>query len=470
MQLMGRYIICFVLISVLFATSVDAAERRPNFLIILGDNVGQDWFGCYGSDEKCTPQIDRLATTGTRFEHCYVTPLCSTTRAEFYTGRYGFRTGWHTHHDAAIYGGGGFDPRRESTWARLLQATGYKTAITGKWQINDLSVDTDALALSGFDEHLVWTGALAGKGNSHERWQAFLQSGKKHELESRYWDPVVYRNGQHMTLQGRFGPDEYADYLIDFMRRHRETPFVAYYATPLVHIPTVPTPLSPNPGAPEREQFAGMVRYLDHQVGRLVAELDRLGLRENTIVVFMTENGTATRLGGMVRGRRAPGGLGGVTEGGVNVPLIVNCPARFREGRVSKALVDCTDLLPTMLQWAGVEMPRDREIDGRSFAAQVSSDASPPNGREWIFSQYAEKRVIRDRRFKLFSTGAFYDLTADPLEKNDLVHSSDSAVVTARTRLQKVLSELPPTSHLPFAPRSDSAFKLEAARQKSQTK
>jgi arylsulfatase A-like enzyme len=460
-----RLLFCLTL-ALALASFAEAAERRPNFLFILGDNVGQDWFGCYGSDEKCTPYIDRLAATGVRFEHCYVTPLCSTTRAELLTGRYGFRTGWHTHHDAAIYGGGGFDARREITWARLLQAAGYKTAIAGKWQINDLSVDTDALALSGFDEHLVWTGALLGTGNSHERWQTFLKAGKKHELESRYWDPIVYQSGQQTTISGRFGPDVYADYLIDFIQRHREEPFIAYYATPLVHVPTVPTPLTPNKDAPERQQFAGMVRYLDHQVGRLVGELNTLGLRDNTIVIFTTDNGSPTRLAGMVGGKRAPGGLGALTEGGLDVPLVVNCPARVPQGRVRQALVDCSDFLPTLLDLAGVELPRDRAIDGRSFAAQLKSDPNPPPGRDWIFSQYATTRVIRDRRFKLYSTGAVYDLQADPLEKTNLELSSAPETAAARDRLHHALAQLPPNTQLPFAPRSSSAFQLEAAKKK----
>src|SRR5688572_814100 len=106
-------------------SAADAAERPPNFLFILGDNLGKDWFGCYGSQEQCTPQIDKLAAGGVRFAHCYMTALCSTSRAALLTGRYGFRTGWHTHHDAAIYGGGGFDWQRETTFARVLKAAGY---------------------------------------------------------------------------------------------------------------------------------------------------------------------------------------------------------------------------------------------------------------------------------------------------------------------------------------------------------
>lgn len=456
-------------LSVAVAGAADP-PRRPNFLVVLADNVGQDWFGCYGSDEGCTPRVDRLAAEGVRFRHCYVTPLCSTTRAEFYTGRYGLRTGWHTHHDAAIYGGGGFDWRRETTWARVLHDAGYATAITGKWQINDLSVDVDALRRHGFAEHLVWTGMLEGRGDAEKRWQASIAPGGNRELESRYWDPIVYRNGVHEHLTGSFGPDVYVDYLIDFMRRNRERPFVAYYAMPLVHIPTVTTPTSPDAAAPEREKFAGMVRYLDRQIGRLVDELDAMNLRNDTIVLFMTDNGTSRNLAGGVGGKRSTGGLGTLTEGGLDVPLIVNGPTRIAEGVVSSALVDASDVFPTLLELAGVSAPTNVTLDGRSFAAQIDRRTNRPAGRDWIFAQYADVRVVRDQRFKLFSTGQLYDLANDPGEKQDLSAQPVGEAAAARTRLQAVLDGLPANVNLPFEPRSSSAFKLRAESKQTPSK
>ena len=457
-----------VLAASLYGGVATGADRRPNFLVILADNIGQDWFDCYGSMEKCTPQVDKLAAGGVRFEHCYVTPLCSTTRVEMYTGRYGLHTGWHTHHDSAIYGGGGLDPKREVTWARALRDAGYKTAITGKWQINDLAVDVDALKQHGFDEHLVWTGHLVGEGNAEERWQASIKPGGSRELESRYWNPVVYRNGERQNMSETFGPDTYVDYLVDFMKRHRDDPFVAYYAMPLVHVPTITTPLSPKKDAPEREQFAGMVRYLDHQVGQLVEALERLKLRDDTIVLFMTDNGTSDRLKGRVHGNRASGGLGTLSEGGLDVPMILNCPARIAQGRVSKALVDCSDVFPTLLDLAGVPIPAGLVIDGRSFASQLSvSESLPPPPRQWIFAQYASKRVVRNDRFKLYSTGELYDVSVDATETTNLAANTDADVAAARKRLQTVLDGLPADATLPFPFRSSSAFKLEAERKKA---
>jgi arylsulfatase A-like enzyme len=390
-----------------------------------------------------------------------MTALCSTSRAALLSGRYGFRTGWHTHHDAAIYGGGGFDWQRETTFARVLKGAGYATAITGKWQINDLYEQPDALKQHGFDEHLVWTGALLGEGNADRRWKDSLAAGR--ELESRYWNPVVFRNGQRMEMAGRFGPDVYVDYLIDFIQRQQDRPFLAYYATPLTHIPVVTTPASPQKEM-EREQFTGMVRYLDQQVGRLVSELQRLNLRDNTIVIFTTDNGSPRRLGGRVGGKPVPGGLGTQKEPGIDVPLIVNCPGRVPQGRVSEALVDCTDFFPTLAELATAPLPAGIVLDGRSFAGQISGNGDASPKRQWMFAQYGTVRIVRDERYKLYSTGAMFDVRSDWLETTDLAQGQDPDIAAARRRLQGVLDQLPPDTHLPFAPRSQSAFQLRNER------
>jgi arylsulfatase A-like enzyme len=458
----------FVLLWVLalFGGPTLAAASKPNFLVILADNLGKDWFGCYGADGGHTPQIDRLAADGVRFKHCYVTPLCSTTRVQFLTGRYGFRTGWVRHHDAAIYGGGGFDWKRETTWARALRDAGYATCVTGKWQINDLYDEKDALKQHGFDEHLVWTGALVGTGVAEERWKASIAPGGNRELESRYWDPVVFRNGERMEMKGRFGPEVYLGYLVEFMARHRGSqPFVAYYACPFTHIPTVPTRLVPDKNAEEREQFAGMVRSMDAQVGQLVKELERLSLRDNTVILYMTDNGSSRRLPGSFGGKPAVGGLGTLSENGLDEPLIVNCPARgIPEGRVSEALVDCSDVFPTLLELAGVQVPAGLKLDGRSFAAELGGNRAGWQPREWVFAQNGEVRVLRDERFKWYSTGQLFNVEADVLEKNDLSGSADREVVAAKQRLQTVLAGLPPDADIGFEIRSSSAFNAKKGK------
>jgi len=428
--------------------SEETGPMRPNLVVVLMDNIGQDWFGCYGSAEGATPQIDRLAEGGVRFRHCYVTPLCSTSRHVFLTGRYPFRTGWHIHHDSAIYGGGYFDWNREVTFARALKSAGYATAISGKWQINNLFDQPDALEKHGFDEHLL-----------------FPEGPRGHPAHTkRYWDPYVMRDGKRIEAEGKFGPDLYTDYLIDFFGRNRDRPFLAFYSMVLTHVPVTKTPLNRDEELSDREQLADMVRYADRCVGRLVRALDELGLRDNTIVIVTTDNGTPAVYGGKVEGRVFEASAntmveGDMKEGSIDVPMVVNCPALVPGGRVSDALVDSSDLFPTLVDLAGGKCPEGVTVDGKSFAPVLRGHGTSP--REWIFSQYADKRVVRNQRYKLRSDGRFHDLVRDPLEEHDLAKSRNPEVAAQRKKLQRVLDRLPPNAKIWFEPRSISARRLK---------
>ncbi|MFV1966125.1 MAG: sulfatase-like hydrolase/transferase [Pirellulaceae bacterium] len=433
-------------------------ERPPNLLVVLMDNIGQDWFGCYGSQEGETPHIDRLAESGVRFRHCYAVPLCSTSRHVFLTGRYPFRTGWTIHHDAAIYGGGYFDWNREVCFARVLRSAGYATALGGKWQINNLFEQPDALDKHGFDEHCVFPEGPRGH-------PAHIQ---------RYWDPYILLNGRRRPATGQYGPKIFTDFLIDFMRRHRDEPFLAFYSTVLTHLPATTTPLQQDEFLTEHQKLAGMVRYADHCIGRLVAALDELGLRDNTIIFITTDNGTPAEYGGRVAGRLFQAAAstmveGDMKEGSIDVPFVVNCPTLVPGGRVSHALVDASDLFPTLVELAGAKLPAHVVIDGTSFAGTLKGDPTARQ-REWIFSQYAHMRLVRNQRYKLRSDGRFHDLEVDPLERNDLATNGDPRQVAERQRLQSVLDAFPADKACWFQPRSISARRLhigEAAQRKT---
>ena len=439
---------------------VAAAQRTagpPNVLFVLLDNVGKDWFRCYGSQEDQTPNIDRLARSGMKFRNFYVTPVCSTTRVMLLSGRYPLRTGWHTHHDPAIYGGGYYDWNREVCLARVLRSAGYATCISGKWQINDLfdPAQKDAIRRHGFDEYCL-----------------FPEGKKGHPAhKKRYWDAYVIKNGRRLDTSGKFGPDVFCDYLIDYMRRHRDRPFLAYYSTILTHIPVVPTPHNKGQDLTPREHFAGMVRYADHLIGRLVTALDDLGLRDNTIVFIAVDNGTDNgtdqgafqSLGGRVHGRISEEGIYSLTEQGINVPFIVNCPALVPGGRESDDLIDASDVLPTLAGLAGAELPAGVTIDGRSFAPQLLGKPPGKPWRPWCLTQYYRTRVVRGQRFKLYSTGQFHDLAEDPLEKHNLTATgapTGKQASEARARLKRVLDSLPPNAKLPWEFRSISARKI----------
>jgi arylsulfatase A-like enzyme len=172
----------------------NAVAAPPNIVCIMLDNVGQEWFGCYGSEEGCTPQIDRLAATGMRVAHCYTPPVCGPSRTVLLTGRYPHSTGFRLHHDAALYSGGGLDPQRETLFPRLFREAGYATCIAGKWQVNNLYDEPQVLAAHGFDEQLVWPGSLD------------TNKVKGAEL-AKFWDAVKHEDAPETTAIA-FAPAE----------------------------------------------------------------------------------------------------------------------------------------------------------------------------------------------------------------------------------------------------------------------
>jgi arylsulfatase A-like enzyme len=453
-----------------------AETRRPNVVFILLDNVGQEWFGCYGSEENCTPQIDALARAGVRVENCYTPPVCGPSRTVLLTGRYPHSTGFRLHHDAALYSGGGLPPEREVVFPRLLRDAGYATGITGKWQINNLYDEPDALARHGFQEHLVWPGSINRNRISAAEWNRFLDIVRRESytaavafnqhIESRYWDPVFFRNGrrEEQELAGKFGPDESHAFALDFLRRRREGPFFLYLPMVLTHGQSftqnvVATPRNRDASRPHHEMFADMLRYADGLIGEVVAELERLNLRDDTFVFVASDNGTEKNLSARRNGRTVQGDLYALTEAGGNVVLLANCPKRIPGGR-TMALADFTDVYPTVCELAGVPLSERHRPDGMSFAAYLlgKPGAAPP--RKWILNEYHETRVVRDARFKLYSDGRFLDANADPAEQHDLSSSSDPEVAAARKSLQAVLASLPADNPPPFPLRSLSAFKL----------
>lgn len=455
------------------------ASVRPNIVFILLDNVGQEWFGCYGSEENCTPHIDRLAATGVRFANCYTPTVCGPSRVELLTGRYPFRTGWFLHHDAALYHGGGFDWKREVTMARVLRDAGYVTGMAGKWQVNNLYDEPDAVQQHGFQESLISplsinrdkvdAAFLAKFQRAIQQNDAdFLQEATRN-IESRYWDPVVLRRGRRETLTGRFGPDVFQEFAIDFLQRHRGEPFFFYHAMVLAHGSSAAHPITSTPDnrdhppASAHDSYAAMLRYADRQIGEFIAALERLGLRDNTLVFIASDNGTESSLSGRRQGRTVKGGLYQINEAGGNVACLVNSPKLVPGGRVGN-LTDFTDMFPTICELAGVPIPAALTLDGQSFASFLRGNGPAP--RQWIFNEYRPDRVVRDTRFKLYRTGRFYDLDADPTETQPIAPRTNAAADRARAELQRVLDGMPPDNPLPFPHLSLSAFRQRAAAAK----
>jgi arylsulfatase A len=427
-----------VAVSGCIASRSDAADR-PNIVFIFGDDCGIDVFGCYGSDrgKALTPNIDALAKSGTRFNRGYSTPLCGPSRCVLMTGRYGFRTGGLTNQtarDASF--------RDEPSVARILKQSGYATGMAGKWrQMSDSPGDW------GFDEYI--TDPTAGG------W---------------YWKQSYTKNGEEVTTeQETYYPDVASDFAIDFMRRHRDEPFYFYLSEHLIHGPILRTPDS-KPDATPQQAFDDNIAYLDKTVGKVVGELDRLGIRERTMILFTTDNGTAPPAyqpqhdseltTGKIGGRAMNGRKGQLLEGGSRVPLVASWKGTMPAGRECNDLIDFSDLLPTFADLAGAKLPDGVKFDGYSFAPQLRGEKGKP--REWIFVQLGTGWYARNDGWKLNEKGELFAMHDAPFAEVPVpADTTDSPAIEAKNRLQAVLHELNPAGGK-TAPRD--AAKKKAAR------
>jgi arylsulfatase A len=403
-------------------------RRRPNIVLIMADDLGYECLGCYGSASYRTPVLDGLVATGMRFDHCYSQPLCTPSRVKIMTGQYNFRN-YETF--------GILDPT-QTTFAHVLKGAGYATCVVGKWQLYGSSDQKGPVrgrgaypSETGFDEHCLW------------------QIDRR---DSRYRDPLIVENGRYRDdMKGKYGPDVFTDYALDFIERQKDHPFLLYFPMALTHDPFVPTPDSRQwtqaKHKANTKYFADMVTYMDKLVGRIVNKLDELGLRENTLVLFTADNGTHRSIESRLGDKIIRGAKGRTTDAGTHVPLVASWPGTMPAGRVCDDLIDFTDFLPTLVEAAGARLPRDLPRDGRSFLPQLRGQEGNP--REWVFCHYfrdagdAVQCYARDKRWKLYTSGKLFDVPADPLEEHPITFGAgDMEAAAARQKLQAVLDSL----------------------------
>ncbi len=394
------------------APQLALAADKPNIVFFLSDDVGIDLIGCYGSDRYKTPNIDALAKSGIRFESCYAAPLCGPSRCLINTGRYAFRTGGLTNQSWNREGGQGAKSKDEVPLAKLLKQAGYATCSVGKWrQVGETPGDW------GYDEWL--TDPTAGG------W---------------YWQKSYTKNGKLVELDKEvYCPDVAHELAMDFVQRHRNGPFFLYYPTHLVHAPILRTPDSP---PDSKDLYADNVAYMDKLVGKVVAEIERLGLREKTILVFSGDNGTA-RESGTVHQRQINGAKGSMWEGGSRVPLIASWKGKTPRGKVLQDMVDFSDFYSTFAELAGVKPPQGFKIDGRSFAPQLAGKKGSP--RDWIYVQLGKNWYVKERSWKMNQSGELYDMRDAPFEEKLVPgDAKDPDAAAARGRLQTILAGLNP--------------------------
>ncbi len=361
---------------------------KPNIILIFADDLGIEALNAYGGHGVRTPHLDKLASNGMLFTHCFANPACSPSRAEIMTGTYPGFTGikhvlskWDD--DAYL------DPKKFNSFANQLRKAGYATAIAGKWNLSWLECN-DTVKAFGFDEYCLW--------------QMYDRNGTK---RSRFYQPYFSMNGEikEESIADRFGPDVLVDFMVDFMKRKKDGPFLVYYPALLVHTPYIRVPGGRTTRAlPDREQkngpecFPEMVEYLDKNVGRLVNAVDELGISNNTIILFCADNGThgpVTSVWGENR-TRIKGGKMTMTDRGSRVPLIVSWPQTIKPGTRCDALVELADFLPTFLEIASAPKPVQR-VHGQSFLPQLLGKEQP--SRQWVHVEYKSNRQIRTKEW-----------------------------------------------------------------------
>lgn len=375
------------------------AASKPNIVLIMADDFGYECVGANGGTSYETPVLDKMAKEGMRFEHCYSQPICTPSRVKLMTGISNIRN---------YVKFGLLDPGA-TTFAQLLKKEGYATCVVGKWQLEG---GFEGPHKFGFDEYCLW---------------------QLNRRPGRYPNGGLEINGKQVDYtNGEYCPDIVSDYACDFIAKNKERPFLLYYPMILTHCPFEPTPDSKDwdpksKGSPtykgKVQYFGDMVRYMDKLVGKILKKLDEEGVRENTLVVFVGDNGTDTPVVSMMNGREVAGAKGKMHDGGNRVPCILTWPGTVPAGKVSREILDFSDFLPTFCELSGAPTPAG--VDGKSLVETLKGGKE--KHRDWIYMWYSRnggnqqaRQFARNQRYKLYGDGSFYDVQSDVLETSPL--------------------------------------------------
>ena len=418
---MYSYYISFFLFSISWST---ALLGKPNMIVIMCDDLGYADVGFNGCKDIPTPHIDSIAQNGIRFTSGYVTyPVCGPSRAGFITSRYPQRFGFERNPQYQPNDPDMGLPREEKTIAELIKTTGYHCGIIGKWHLG-AHIPTSHPMKRGFDE---FYGHLGG-GHTYfpEKLKIRRSQDATDEMESyRTW----ILKGYEPVPPRKYLTDDFSDEAVAFVERNRDCPFFLFLAYNAPHGPLEATPKYLNRFShidePKRKTYAAMVSAVDDGVGRVLSELEKYKLLENTIVVFLSDNGGITTKSGSsnfpLRGNK-----GEVWEGGFRVPFAIQWQGVLPKGSVYEYPVSSLDIGTTIVSVSGAEIPQDKPLDGVNLIPFLTGkDKSPPHPSIYLRKYDNNVFAVRNGNEKLVlshkgASPQLFDLEEDISEVNDL--------------------------------------------------
>ena len=443
---------------------------RPNVLLIITDDQGYGDLGFHGNHIIQTPNLDELAAESVRMQNFYVSPVCAPTRSSLMTGRYSLRTGVHD-----TYHGGAIMAAEEVTIAEMLKDAGYSTGAFGKWHLGDNypSRPID----QGFDESVIHLSGGMGQPGDFTTYFRF---------DSSYFDPVLWHNGRMESYDG-YCSDIFTEEALNFIQEKRQNPFFCYLAFNAPHTPLqvpceyymkyrnvdpaagfekdeIPFPEMSEKDKEDARKIYAMIENIDDNVGKLLQNLSDLGIEENTLVIFMTDNGPEqNRYVGGFRGKKS-----WVYEGGVRVPFFIRYPGMFRGDRDIEGNAAHIDILPTLASICGAPLPQGVEIDGKDMLPLINGTG--PVGEErslffyWTrnFPELYNNVALMKGKYKLVGHTSFdagidefqlYDLEKDPFELDNIVGEHQTMALELKKEMDDYLVELTASPHLVNQPR-----------------
>jgi arylsulfatase A-like enzyme len=439
--------------------SIAQKNTHPNVVLIITDDQGYGDLGITGNGIIKTPVIDRFAQQSFQFTNFHVSPVCAPTRASLMTGRYSLRTGIRD-----TYNGGATMATTEITIAEILKQAGYATGLFGKWHLGDNypSRPMD----QGFHETLMHlSGGMGQVGDVSTYFQK----------DSSYFNPVLWKNGQKESFKG-YCSDIFAENAIKFIEKNKSNPFFCYLAFNAPHTPlqvpdnyyqmyknTDPSieferknPMQLKMSEQDKEdarKVYGMVSNIDDNIGKLLQKIKDLGIEDETIVIFMTDNGPQQlRYTAGMRDKK-----GSIYNGGTRVPFFMRYPALGKESKTIETLTAHFDVLPTLSELCHVALPTDRKIDGKSLVPLIKSKKNDLADRA-LFTYWTRKypelytnMAIQKSGYKLVGQTNYnanvedfelYQLTSDPDERTNVLKANKELASTLKKELDKLYQEL----------------------------